>query len=77
MNWRQLLFIPPILVGVAIFYMMTRPDGGTGTGDPSATAVAVRVAELQRQNFIATAVGFGRVEATQTWAAISQVDGRV
>ena len=30
-NWRRLLFLPPILIAIAVVYVMTRPDGPTGS----------------------------------------------
>ena len=77
MNWGRLLFIPPILVGIAIFYLMTRPDTlGDGVARAEA-AIAVRVAVMQPESFTASASGFGHVGAEKIWQAISQVDGRV
>ena len=63
MNWRQLLFIPPILVGVAIFYMMTRPDGAIkmkSAEDAEAFVTANNIAITGRRVFRGTKTIFIR-----------------
>lgn len=77
MNWRPLLFIPPIVVGIGIFYVMTRPDDGQVTAPAAETPLAVRAVVFEPQSFTASVSGFGRVEAEQSWQAIPQVSGRV
>ena len=77
MDWRRFLIIPPILIGIAIFYFMTWVGDDGNNTPPTETAIAVRVTKLQPTSFEATASGFGRVVAQNTWQAISQVDGRV
>ena len=46
MNWRQLLIIPPLLAGIALFLWMTREDRNGQQATPPEAALAVRVAEV-------------------------------
>jgi len=76
MNWRAILFLPPIAVGVFVFMWMTKPDEKQPIDDLPEVALAVRVNTIKAQDFTASATGFGRVKAVETWHAISQVSGR-
>ena len=76
MSWRALLFLPPIAVGIALFMWMTKGDDSPTIADVPEAALAVRVSTVAPQDFVASASGFGRVKAIETWHAISQVSGR-
>lgn len=76
MNWRQLLIIPPLLAGVALFLWMTREEKSGQQAAPPETALAVRVAEVTATPFRPSVSGYGRVAAASSWSAISQVQGR-
>ncbi len=76
MNWRQLLIIPPILVGIAFFYWMNLEDRRGEEATPREEALAVRVTEVAETPFRPSVTGYGRVAAASTWSAISQVQGR-
>ena len=76
MNWRQLLIIPPILVGIAFFYWMNLEDRRGEESAPREEALAVRVTEVAATPFRPSVTGYGRVAAASTWSAISQVQGR-
>ncbi len=77
MDWRRLLLVPPVLVGVGLFVVQTRPSTDD-TGPPTAPAPApVRVAAVAPEPFVARISGFGRVAPVREWQAISQVDGRI
>ena len=76
MNLRPLLILPPIILGVIGFKMMTR-DPGAEAPPPAETRLAVRVTELVPHPVAATAVGYGRVEPVRDWSAISEVQGRI
>lgn len=76
MNLRPLLVLPPLAVGILGFVWMTsRPEPEAST--PPESALAVRVQPVERKAITASAEGFGRVEAEHSWAAISEVEGRV
>ena len=76
MNWRQLLIIPPLLAGIALFLWMGREDRGGQEAAPREAVLAVRVAEVASTPFRPSVNGYGRVAATSSWSAISQVQGR-
>ena len=76
MNWRQLLILPPLLAGVALFVWM---GGGEGDGQrdaPGEVALAVRIAEVTAAPFRPSVIAYGRAAAASSWTAISQVQGR-
>lgn len=76
MNFRPFLVLPPVALGVLGFLWMTsRPEPEVSA--PPETALAVRVQLIEPRSIIATAEGFGRVEAEHSWSAIAEVQGRV
>ncbi|WP_162930071.1 efflux RND transporter periplasmic adaptor subunit [Pseudophaeobacter sp. EL27] len=76
MNLRPFLVLPPLAVGILGFVWMTsRPEPQVST--PPEAELAVRVQPVVRREIIASAEGFGRVEAEHSWTAISEVEGRV
>ena len=77
MNWRKLLVVPPLLIGVGLFVAQTRP-ATDDAGPPAAPApTPVRVTAVVPEPFVARISGFGRVAPVREWEAISQVDGRI
>lgn len=76
MNWRAILFLPPIAAGVFLFMWMTKAEEKPPMAEIPEVALAVRVEQIEAQYFTASASGFGRVKAVETWRAISQVSGR-
>ena len=76
MNLRPLLVVPPLAVGILGFVWMTARPEPQVSALPEAE-LAVRVQPVVRREIIASAEGFGRVEAEHSWAAISEVQGRV
>ncbi|WP_299923411.1 HlyD family efflux transporter periplasmic adaptor subunit [uncultured Pelagimonas sp.] len=76
MNFRSLLFIPPIAAGIAGFIWMTNRPAPEIEQLPE-TAVVVRVQTVEPRQMSSTAIGFGRVEAAQSWSAISEIEGRI
>lgn len=76
MTLRPLLFLLPVLAGIAGFIVMTREDDRP-SAPPEDTRLAVRVVELRPHPVSATAVGYGRVEAVRDWSAIAEVQGRI
>lgn len=76
MNFKPLLLLPPLALGIAGFMWMTAGE------DPpphprEATRLAVRVMTVAPEPLVVTATGYGRVEAEHSWTAVAQVDGRV
>lgn len=76
MNFKPLLLLPPIVLGIAGFIWMT--GGEDLPPQPrEATRLAVRVMTVTPEPWVVTATGYGRVEAEHSWTAVAQVDGRV
>lgn len=76
MNFRPLLFLPPIALGVAGFMWMTSGDDAPPeTREETRLAVRVTTVAAEPLNLVAT--GYGRAEAMRSWTAVSQVDGRI
>ena len=76
MNFRALLFAPPILIGVGIFVWMNQSGNEREKVSPPETAQAVRILDVTRQDYRPSISGYGRLQAVQSWSAISQVEGR-
>lgn len=76
MNLRPLLIIPPIALGVLGFLWMTRGGEVPVTAEPEAE-VAVRVMTVEPAPLIPFAEGYGRVAPAHSWAAVSEVQGRI
>lgn len=76
MTLRPLLVLPPIALAAAVFVWMNQPrDMAPEPRDES--RLAVRVMPLAPAPLSASATGYGRVEAVRSWAAVSEVQGRV
>lgn len=76
MNFRPLLFIPPVALGVAGFMWMTTPREVPSEPVPE-MALAVRVQTVAPRQHTVAANGYGRVTAAHSWSAVSEVQGRV
>ena len=76
MNWRSLLILPPIALGVVGFLFMMQDDPQQPT-TPVEASTPVRVKTLRLQPLTMVAEGFGRVEAARSWSAVAEVPGRV
>lgn len=76
MNFKPLLIVPPIALGVLGYMWMTQPQEVAST-PPEETRLAVRVLPITEEPLTLSATGYGRVEPVQSWSAVSQVEGRV
>jgi RND family efflux transporter MFP subunit len=76
MNFRPLLIVPPIVLGVLGFMWMSQSEDVV-SAPREEVRLAVRVMTLIEAPLTLTATGYGRVEAVQSWSAVSQVEGRV
>jgi multidrug resistance efflux pump len=76
MDFRPLLIAPPIVLGVLGFMWMTQPENTVSTPQEEAR-LAVRFMTVVEAPLTLTATGYGRVQALQSWNAVSQVEGRV
>ena len=77
MDWRKLLVIPPILVGIGIFFVQAGPSSDSDAPPIAPAPTPVRVVEIGHEPFLPTVSGFGRVAPVRRWEGISQVDGRI
>lgn len=76
MNLRPLLVLPPLALAAAVFVWMNRQE--TAQPAPAVeTRLAVRVMPVAPAPVAATATGYGKVAAVRSWAAVSEVQGRV
>ena len=76
MNFRPLLFLPPLAAGVAVFIWLNTAGPEKETETAPKTVTVVRTLALQPSMATPSADGYGRVEAEDSWSAISQVQGR-
>lgn len=75
MNLKPLLIVPPVALGILGFIWMTQPED-TVSAPQEQAKLAVRVMTVAEKPLILSATGYGRVEAVQSWGAVSQVEGR-
>ena len=76
MNFRSLLIVPPLVIGVVGFIWLNSqkaPD----TQSPLESRLAVRVQQTIAKPVSTSVVGYGRVSAEHSWSAIAEVEGRV
>ena len=75
MNLKPLLVVPPIALGIWGFIWMTQPQDKVTVAEEQ-SKLAVRVMTVAQEPLVLSATGYGRVEAVQSWSAVSQVEGR-
>ena len=74
---RKLLFIPPVLLGIAIVAFMAGRARQPERRPPTEQARRLRVIELPRVNVVPRIQGQGTAEPAQVWRAVSEVGGRI
>ena len=74
---RKLLFLPPILIGLAVLYYMASGRPAPERKPPEETARAVRVITAEAVEVTPRVTGFGSVYPGTVWNAIAQVSGEV
>lgn len=72
---RKLLFIPPILIGIAILFYMASGREAPERKPPEERARAVRVITVEPFKLVPRVTGFGSVYPGTVWSAIAQVAG--
>ena len=75
--FKKLLFIPPILIGVAVFYYMASGRQAPERRPAAEVARTVRVIEAAPVQLVPRVTGFGSVYPGTVWTAIAQVSGEV
>lgn len=76
MDFKPLLIVPPLALGVLGFMWMTQPESAASAPQEE-TRLAVRTLTVGEELLTLSATGYGRVEAVRSWSAVSQVEGRV
>jgi multidrug efflux pump subunit AcrA (membrane-fusion protein) len=70
-------FLPPVALGIAIAAIfISQAEGPAGVEDPL-VGRAVRTVSLQPVDIAPVAMGWGNVQAAETWTAVSEVKGQV
>lgn len=75
--WRRLLILPPVVIGVAVFVMLSRGGPEIDHGAVGEAAQPVRVIEATPTTVVPRAVGYGLVSPAREFRAVAQVPGRV
>lgn len=74
---KRLLFIPPILIGVAIVAIAVRGRDAPEQSPAVEVAQNVRFIAVPEVNFVPRALGFGIVQPDRVWEAVAQVSGKI
>lgn len=74
---RKLLFIPPILIGIAVLYYVASGREAPERKPPEERARTVRVITVEPVKLVPRVTGFGSVYPGTVWSAIAQVAGEV
>lgn len=74
---RKLLFIPPVLIGIAVLYYLVAGRDAPERHPPEERARAVRVITAEPVRLVPRVTGFGSVYPGTVWSAIAQVAGEV
>lgn len=74
---RRWLFIPPVLVGMAVFATFALSRKELTTQDPPESIVLVNVLNIEGQFLHPKAKGYGTVRPSRTWTAIAEVSGSI
>ena len=74
---KKLLFIPPILIGIAVLLYMVSGHQGPERKPPDESARAVRVITAEPVRLVPRVTGYGSVYPGTVWNAIAQVSGEV
>jgi len=75
--FRKLLFIPPVLIGIAVLFYMASGRQVPERKPPEERARAVRVITAEQVKLVPRVTGFGSVYPGTVWSAIAQVAGEV
>ena len=74
---KKLLFIPPILIGVAVLFFVVNGREAPERKPAQELARTVRVITAEPIRLVPRVTGFGSVDPGQVWSAIAQVSGEV
>ncbi|CAE6949770.1 efflux RND transporter periplasmic adaptor subunit [Vibrio sp. B1FLJ16] len=77
-SWLQrALFIPPVLLGIALLIVAPRMKAEPPKASTAAPKKVVRVLKVEPRNIQPSAFGYGHTEPAQDWQAQSELDGAV
>ena len=74
---KKMLFIPPILIGLAVLIFMASGRQAPDRKPPEERARAVRVITAEQIKLVPRVTGFGSVYPGTVWSAIAQIAGEV
>jgi len=74
---RNLLFVPPVLAGVALLVFFIRGGSEPEREPPAEKARPVSVIAVPSVDFVPRAVGYGNVQPSRSWEAVAEVSGRI
>jgi membrane fusion protein, multidrug efflux system len=74
---KKLLFIPPVLIGIAVLFYVASGNRAPDRKPPEERARAVRVISANSVRLVPHVTGFGSVYPGTVWSAIAQVSGEV
>ncbi len=74
---KKLLFIPPILIGIAVLYYMASGRQAPERKPPEELARVVRTIPAQELRLVPRVTGFGSIYPGTVWSGIAQVGGEV
>lgn len=74
---HKLLIIPPLAIGILVFFLMTTGKQPPAKIDNAERASKVRVIEAPLVELVPVAEGYGPVRPARVWTAIAQVAGRI
>jgi len=76
-NRKRFLFIIPLLCGIFLFYTMVSNKKGPKRPEISERVRTVSVVHARKATVIPRITGYGYVEPTDTWEAITEVSGKI
>ncbi|NND49789.1 MAG: efflux RND transporter periplasmic adaptor subunit, partial [Rhizobiales bacterium] len=74
---KKLLFIPPVLIGLAILYFAASGANAPERKPPEERARAVRMIIAEPVRLVPRVIGFGSVYPGTVWSAVAQISGEV
>ncbi len=74
---RQLLFIPPVALGIVLVAFLASRAKPPERNEPTELARRLRVIELPRTDVVPRVLGHGTAKPARVWNAVSEVSGRI
>lgn len=74
---KRLLFLPPVLLGVAVVVFELSTRDPPRLAEPAEVAKPVRVIPVEPVDFVPRALGYGYVQPGKVWEAVAEVSGKI